>query len=233
MTQQEVFDGGDAAAGSAEWDAKIRERALTRLGRRPPRSPRHVWFSALAILGALHALLFWRWYASRFPMPPSSPPVVEVRLLDESAPSRTPEAVALPKIKNMAATMLPAPPPTQSPAAVPSVPAPTQALLFNRDGSVRLPSAPHFESPLDAGIARGRELLARGHNIIHCRRSKFDDSPTPAEMASATARGAHMAHLVMGNPLDPLNDVGEQQAEDAAGEHAAEKREIEERACDY
>jgi len=37
----------------------------------------------------------------------------------------------------------------------------------------------------------------------------------------------------MGNPLDPLNDVGQQQQEDSAGEHAARKREIEERACDY
>ena len=108
-----------------------------------------------------------------------------------------------------------------------------QPELFNRDGSVRLPPESRFSGPLQVGIARGRELLARGHNIIHCRRSRFDDGPTPAQAATAAARGAHMAHLIMGNPLDPLNDVGQQQVEDAAGEHAAEKRRIEEQACDY
>lgn len=82
------------------------------------------------------------------------------------------------------------------------------------------------------GIGRGKELLARGHNIIHCRRSRFGNSLTPMEAAAAAASSADMAHLVMGNPLDPLNDVGEQQAEYAAGEHAAEKRRIAEQACD-
>ena len=106
-------------------------------------------------------------------------------------------------------------------------------LHFERDGTMRLPAEARFTTPLDTGIARGRELLARGHNLIHCRRSRFDNSPTPAETAAAAARGAHMAHLVMGNPLDPLNDVGQQQADDAAGEHAVEKRRIEEQACDY
>ncbi len=67
--------------------------------------------------------------------------------------------------------MLPAPSPART-AVVPSASA-AQPLLFNPDGLVRLPSAPHFESPHDAGIARGKELLARGHNLIHCRRSRF------------------------------------------------------------
>lgn len=232
MAGREDFAGTDATPDAAEWDAEVRARALARLGRRPPRSPRYVRFGALAILGMLHALLFWRWYASRFPMPPSKPTVVQVRLIDDVAvpmpPMQEPtrNAVRTRIRAGMARQSMAAELKTESPAAA------REPLLFNRDGSVRLPPAPHFETPLDAGIARGRELLARGHNLIHCRRSKFDDSPTPAETASAVAQGAHMAHLVMGNPLDPLNDVGEQQHEDGAGEHAANKREIEERACD-
>jgi hypothetical protein len=52
-------------------------------------------------------------------------------------------------------------------------------------------------------------------------------------VAAVAARGAHMAHLVMGNPLDPLNDVGQQQQEEGASDLAARKREIEEQACDW
>jgi hypothetical protein len=37
----------------------------------------------------------------------------------------------------------------------------------------------------------------------------------------------------MGNPLDPLNDVGQQQQEEGASDLAARKREIEEQACDW
>jgi hypothetical protein len=232
VTQQQVFDGAAAATMLAEWDADVRARALVRLGLHPARSPRYARGVALALLIGLHALLFVFWYASRFPLPVSQPSVVQVRLIDESAPLRPPEPAPLPRTRSMAASMLPAPPPART-AVVPSTPAPAQPLLFNPDGLVRLPSTPHFESPHAAGIARGRELLARGHNLINCRRSQFDDSPMPAEAATAAARGAHMAHLVMGNPLDPFNDVGQQQAEDAAGEHAASKRKIEEQACDW
>jgi hypothetical protein len=232
VRQQEVFDGGDAASGAAEWDADVRGRALARLDRRPPRPPRFVRFGALAILGALHALLFWRWYASRFPPPASKPTVVQVRLLDAPAALPVPPRPAsLRHARAMSAAMLPAPPPP--PAAVPDAATSTgiEPLIFNRDGSIAMP--PGKPTPLQAGLTRGRELLARGHNIIHCRRSRFDDAPTPAQAAAAAARGAHMAHLVMGNPLDPLNDVGQRQQEDGAADLAARKREIEEQACDW
>ena len=232
MTQQQVFDGGDAATKLAEWDADVRARALARLGLRPARLPRYARTVALAVLIALHALMFEYWYASRFPRPASHPSVVQVRLIDDSVapmppspePARQATNAQRASTRRSMAVQLRAEPPAQ---AVPPAPR-----LFDPDGSVRLPRAPRFTTPLEAGIVRGRELLARGHNIIHCRRSRFDNAPTPAEMATANARGAHMAHLVMGNPLNPLNDVGQRQQEDAAGEHAAEKREIEDRACD-
>ena len=220
-------EDADALPPSDAWHADVRAHALTRLRRAPAHAPRPLRIAALALLLALHGALFLLWYANRFPLPSSKRTVVQVRLIDESAPPRPPEPAPLPRTRSMAASMLPAPPPVRT------ADAPPQPLQFDPDGRVRLPSVPHFESLHDAGIARGKELLARGHNLIHCRRSKFDNVPTPAEMATAIARRAHMAHLVMGNPLDPLNDVGQQQAEDAASEHAAEKREIEDRACDY
>lgn len=227
MITEDVPDLAQADA----WQAAIRKQALARIARVPVRAPRTLRVAALAVLLALHAAIFLLWYANRFVTTSGSPAVVEVRLIDESAPLHPPEPVPLPRTRSMAASMLPALPPVRA-VVVPSTPPPVQPLLFNRDGLVRLPPAPHVESPHDAGVARGKELLARGHNIIHCRRSQFDNAPTPAQMATAIARGAHMAHLVMGNPLDPLNDVGQRQQEDAAGEHAAEKREIEDRACD-
>lgn len=233
MRQQEVIDGGNTALEPVEWAAEVRERALARLGRRAPRSPRTVWFGALALLGALHALLLWRWYASRFPPPRSEATVVQVRLIDESAPPPQAKPIRVPRTKGMTASMLPAPPFVQNAVVAPSAPASAQSVLFNRDGSVRLPLAPHFESPLGAGLVRGRELLARGHNIIRCRRSKFDDSPTPEEAANQAGRNARMAQLVMGNPLDPLGDVGAAQDVDSARELAAASRAIEQQACDY
>lgn len=188
---------------------------------------------ALTLLLTLHAAIFALWYADRFPSQPRNQDVVQVRLIDESNPPAPapPQPIALPRSRPATTTTSSTAPSSMAAALIPA--AQPQPDLFNRDGSVRLPPEARFIGPLQAGIARGRELLARGHNIIHCRRSRFDDAPTPAQVATAAARGAHMAHLVMGNPLDPLNDVGQPQAEDAAGEHAAEKRRIEEQACDY
>ncbi|MGH8089970.1 MAG: hypothetical protein ACREO6_00780 [Rudaea sp.] len=236
MTQQEVFAGGNATPEQAVWDAEVRERALARLSRRAGRRPATVWLLALIALAGLHAVFFWHWSQNRFsPVVVAADMVMEVSLVDEPVPPRAPEPVAPPRTAaHMAAAMLPAvPPPVSAPVPAPVVPSAPVPQLFDPDGALRLPSEARFVAPHDVGIARGKELLARGHNLIHCRRSQFDDSPTPAQAAAAAASGAHMAHLVMGNPLDPLNDVGQQQVEDAAGEHAAEKRRIEEQACDY
>jgi len=222
-------DSADLAQDHA-WRATIRLQALERLARPP--SSRSRWIAVLAVLIVLHGMVFWRWYRSRFPVAAVESTILEVRLIDEPAPSHALSPQVAPP-RHIAAAILPAPPASPPPASVTELSATARPQLFERDGSVRLVPQARFVSPHETGIARGRELLARGHNLIHCRRSKFDDSPTPAEMANAAAGGAHMAHLVMGNPLDPLNDVGEQQAEDAAGEHAAEKRRIEEQACDY
>ncbi len=224
--------GGADAVAEPAWDEEVRARALARLSRRAAPRPIAGRLTVLLGLAGLHALVFWCWWQNRFRSTATDVPVMVVRLIDESArPPRLPEPAALSHpVSHPAAAMLRAPPSPVSAAAPVEFTAPPP--LFDPNGTLRLPSEARFITPHDRGIARGKELLARGHNIIHCRRSRFDNSLTPAEAAVAAARSAHMAHLVMGNPLDPLNDVGQQQAEDAAGEHAAEKREIEEQACD-
>jgi hypothetical protein len=125
-------------------------------------------------------------------------------------------------------TRMPASAPTlATPSAPPDVP-----MLFNRDGSLNVPTSKPLTTKFDDGIARGRELLARGHNLLHCRHGDFDDGPTPAEAAGAAARSSRMARLVTGDPLDPLLNVGAAQADDAAADRAATLREIEQHICD-
>lgn len=214
------------------WQSAIRVQALERLARRPPQAPRVLRIVALAILLALHAAVFLIWYATRYRVSATDDAVVQVRLLE--APAALPLPVPPPPhVRATRPVMTPVlPPATTATVIEPTAPLePTSPQLFNRDGSIHLP-VETAATPLQAGLARGRELLARGHNIIHCKRSRFDNSLTPAEAAAAAASSAHMAHLIMGNPLDVLNDVGQGQAEDAAGEHAARKRRIEELACD-
>lgn len=219
-------------ASEESWFAAVRAQALARMQRPPPRVPRVMHITVLATLLALHGAIFLVWYASRFPLGQKAATVVQVRLIEESAAPMP--SLPQPVRKEASARAQPSPP-RQSMAAelkteASSPTASPPPLLFNRDGTVHLP--PPAPTPWEEGLARGRELLARGHNIIHCRRSRFDDGLTPAQAAAAAASSAHMAHLIMGNPLDPLNDVGQRQTEDAAGEHAAEKRRIEEQACD-
>ena len=213
-------------------DADIRKRALARMGSRGNRLPRALRIGALAAMLALHGLALTLWYANRFVSHLPDASVVQIRLLDVPVPlPRPPEPANPHRAPAMTAAVLPAP--ASKPVIAPNAAAATgqQPLIFNRDGSIILP--PDKPTPLEAGLARGRELLARGHNIIHCRRSKFDNSPTIAEAANNAARAAHMAHLVMGNPLDPLNDVGQQQQEEGASDLAARKREIARQACDW
>jgi hypothetical protein len=60
--------------------------------------------------------------------------------------------------------------PSVAPAAAPSEIA-VSPQLFNPDGSIRIPSEPrlHTRTPLQLSA----ELMQRGHNILHCRQSRF------------------------------------------------------------
>jgi hypothetical protein len=61
------------------------------------------------------------------------------------------------------------------PAAAPVDAMPERAasalMLFNPDGSVRLPDAAALPAPTAAALAA--ELMHRGHNIVHCRTTRF------------------------------------------------------------
>jgi hypothetical protein len=214
------------------WRTAVRVRALQRLAQTPAQAPRGLRIAVLAALLALHAALFMAWYASRDHAPAPHDAVVQVRLLD--ARSALPPPI-LPRPRRHAPTAsAPVAPPAmaQTSRTAPSPGAPSIPELFNGDGSIRLPPAP-APTPLQAGLARARELLARGHNIIHCRRSRFDNGPTPEQAGIAAGKSARMAQLIMGNPLDPLGEVGATQQVDSARELAAAKRAIEQQACDY
>ncbi|MBS0571501.1 MAG: hypothetical protein JSS28_12885 [Proteobacteria bacterium] len=231
MTQELEGSAGTDPVAAPMREADIRARALAHLAPRPRGLPRSVRVGAISAIGGLHALVFLMWMASRFALPAPDSPAVQVLLLDAPAPlPRPPEPASLRRPRAMAAAVLPAAVPT--PAVAPNASAATgkQPLIFTIDGSIALP--PQAPTPLEAGLARGRELLARGHNLIHCRRSTLDNAPTPAQAARNAASSAHMAHLIMGNPLDPLNDAGIEQQYAAAGEMAARKRAIQEQACD-
>ena len=220
----------------AVWCDAVRRQALTRLARKPPEPFRRLRYVALVLAVAAHLGMLWS-LRNAMRMPPlQTQSRIEVILLND-APAPPP---------------LPVPPPLRRPRAKQSVPMSTVAMapassaatpsaapdfaalppLFNRDGSIRLPPQAHFVTPLDAGVARGRELMTRGHNMIHCRRSRFDPSPTAEEAGNQAGKAARMAQLIMGNPLDPLATVGNRQDVGTAIELAAAGRALEEQACD-
>jgi hypothetical protein len=222
---------------AAAWSEAIRQRALTELERPPP--PRYWrWYAAALILPLLlHLGLLIELREAMQTPARDDESVVQVILLNPELPPPMPVAPPLLTRANtparigtsIAASSDFAP---AAPALTPDQ-ASTMPRIFNQDGSIRLPPAASAVTPREAGLARGRKLLARGHNMIHCRRSKFDNGPTPEEAGNQAGRGARMAQLIMGNPLDPLANVGAAQEVDTARELAAAKRAIEEQACDY
>lgn len=214
---------------SEAWRHEVRLRAVART--RPPfeRHAKLVVFVVLAHVGV--AVLLWQEHVEHR-LDDARAVIVEL-LSTPPVPSTPPPTPSVPTSR--------APTLSRAPAATRGVPSaiepsmPTESApplqLFDRNGTVQLPSWKPFTTPLDSGLARGRELLARGHNILNCVRGSLERG-TAQEAANAAGKSAHMAHLVMGNPLDPLNDVGANFAVDGAIQAAADKREMEMRACD-
>jgi hypothetical protein len=169
------------------------------------------------------------------PEPPPEPPLPEPPLPEASsaaAQAAPASAVAQPRPRAPAAapsTALPAPQATASEAPAPI----SLSTLFNPDGSIRLPAA-EKPSAHEAGLARGRELMARGHNLLHCRRSAYDPAPTPEQAGNQAAAGAAMWHLMFGGLTrnDPDQIALAARDADAAGEMASAKRAVAMRACD-
>lgn len=233
-TQQHAL-AVDAARETQSWHEDVREHVLARIARPPWRPPRWLRRGAIVVALLLHVAILGALRNAMYPPTASPQTAIEVILRNTVAPPPWPRPPSAPPTRHITATLVPASPPAATAsrsASAPNVSAAPRPLLFNRDGSVRLPPAATFTTPLDAGIERARELLARGHNIIHCRRSRFDDAPAPEQAGISAGRGARMAHLVMGNPLDPLLNVGLEHVIESVRELAEARRAIEDQACD-
>jgi hypothetical protein len=222
-------DDDVSQAGASDWRREVRLRALARTSAPFERHAKLALLVMLVHIGV--AMLLWRAHVERRA---SDERAVVVELLSNpnipSAPPPAPSSAAfVPKRSRQPSTNRAVPSDTE--VSTPTESVPPQLQLFDRNGSVRLPSWQPFTTPLDAGLARGRELLARGHNILGCVHDPLDRF-TPEEAANAAGASARMAHLVMGNPLDPLNDVGASFEVDGAIQAAADKRAREMRACD-
>jgi hypothetical protein len=162
--------GGLAQGELAMWDAGIRKRALAHL-QRAPAWPRRWRIAAIALLLILHTaglILVRRAMHPNVSLPQAK---IEVRLI-----AAMPEP-ALPEPPVHAAHVLAREALRASAPRTPAAPAPareavaTQELrLFNADGSLQLQAEKSFDAMPERQAA---ELRSRGHNIIHCRQTRF------------------------------------------------------------
>jgi hypothetical protein len=224
----------EAIGDLADWCGDVRLRAVTRRRQSLPFSTGAWRWWVLATVLALHVVVFVALRDSvRKPTQPD-----EISMLVElvTPPRDVPVPQPAAQRADHSASPIRAAPITRMPAAAPTLARPSAPpdvpMLFNRDGSLNVPTSKPLTTKFDDGIARGRELLARGHNSLHCRHGGFDDGLTPAEAAGDAARSSRTARLVTGDPLDPLLNVGAAQADDAAADRAATLREIEQHICD-
>jgi hypothetical protein len=187
----------------AAWHDNVRERASTRVV--TGASPHEKYIVIVAIAVALLAHLLAAWWLQRLmhSRAGTDEDRIEVRLLDDEvvqpplpvAERRVPQRhvqtlAASPSMRSATAAAL-------SPlAAVQTDSARTTHSLqvFDSFGAIHLPAEeknPSF-GPKDAReIAYARELMKRGHNMLHCRRR---DNPhaSPEEIANNAARGREM-----------------------------------------
>jgi hypothetical protein len=161
-------------------EAMRARRAALRRGALPKRIVR----IALAVGVVVHLLLGLGLYELMRPLPSNEEPGMFVRILDAPLPEpalpdpppRQPNVAqqksiskpvpvpAVPPIGAHAAASAPVPAASEAPALDTSA-------LFNADGSVRIAPAPKA-SPHEEGMERSRELLARGHNVLHCTQAQ-------------------------------------------------------------
>jgi hypothetical protein len=163
--------------GIAAWQQDVRRHALAQLARAPARLPSQSRFGALALLLLLHlVMLAGLRDAMRVRATVDETPI-EVRLIPADTPE--PPSPRPPPRLSTAAPRRPARLTTAVPDAQPKG-APTDAtataplVLFNPDGSARLPAAAALPAPTKREIAA--ELMHRGHNIVHCRATRFSRS---------------------------------------------------------
>jgi len=211
--QETIGEAATADGELAAWCDDIRDRAIDRLTHRVAAAPRSLRIGALAavLLAALAALLVVRLPSRPRPAADVAPVRVNwIEMLPEP-PLPTPLFRATPSrsatVRKSGPPVLadqpPAPPPQQGIAALPR--------LFAPDGAILMPALPAPESPATAA-----EVMSRGHNLLHCRRTRF---------ATAFKRDLSLGERIASNPVLKLLGLGnpylEQQAADRLARDAA------------
>ena len=164
---------------------------------------KHIVIAAIAVALLAHLLAAWWLQRLMHSRAGADEERIEVRLLDEVVQPPLP----VPEQRDPQ-------PPVQTPAATfpsmrsvtPSAPSAAAAVrsdstqtslplqLLESDGAIRLPAEqkkPSFGSKQAHEMAYARELMKRGHNMLHCRR-KDNPHASPEEIANNAARGREM-----------------------------------------
>jgi hypothetical protein len=176
-----------------EFRTAIRQQAIGHISARP-RGESRVVTIALALAVLLHLLAAWWLFRLMSARPSIDIDRIEVRLLDvvqePPPPPQIPQRQPPPSVPPIAAPSRNPSPRTTTPEIAARIVTPEPAMplqLLEKNGAIRLPaetSTKSFTAKHDADIARARELMRRGHNLLHCRRR---DNPraTPEEVANA------------------------------------------------
>jgi len=226
----------------------VRLRAIAHARRRAVRAPRSLRYGAIAIAVLVHFGAAMFLYVLMLPHPSVDRDRIEVRLLE--APSAIP-VLPEPPPKPESATS-PAAAPVAPPRALPTASATTApntiatqaaspdalvttAHLFNPDGSVRLASEAK-PSVHEEGMERARELMARGHNPLHCARGMlFPESGLSInEQAAKAARKTRLMAFATQGPgvIQAQYDSQTNVAAEHTSDSTIDRLKLEEQACD-
>jgi hypothetical protein len=160
---------------------------------------------------------------------PAEPPLPEPSPPDRSASAPEAHPLFVPSLSNRPQLARAPTLPTGS-TTPPTIASPQ---WFNADGSVRL--APVDKpTPHEAGMERGRELLARGHNVLRCSHSRFDPRPTAEEEGNEAIRSTRLLGNMFQRPWDiqAQHDAQVQADVSASSDLAIDERKVEDETCD-
>jgi hypothetical protein len=169
---------------------------------------------------------------------------IEVTLLDPPVPASPlpdlPEPPQKPRPSAPSATLprshpavMPAPAHTEQPAnpTTPSTLAEAPLQLYTPDGAIKIPA--QAPTAHEAGIARGKELLNRGHNLLHCLRGRFAAKYGNPPDVDRAGRLAEQMMLAKPDPNpDPIKPLIAAEEGKRVREKITAEIEAEEQLCD-
>ncbi|MGA9335293.1 MAG: hypothetical protein WBV39_13525, partial [Rudaea sp.] len=164
-----------------DWQDDIRARAKLRLAQTPKGNwIRRLRYWALAMALVLHLGLLVGLRNAMRVQQPQRQTMLQVVFLDTRAPPPVPRPPRMPgrvlaPASHRHTAHIPVPQST-SPAstATSNEPAAPRLQLFNRNGTIWQPARAIASIPTSR--ERAEELLQRGHNILHCRPTRFTQS---------------------------------------------------------